>query len=472
MPVMEHWPPFWAGPEEFLRLGLVSAYFLALFGLTELWHRRAHPPVEWTRKITHFGAGIVVACFPWIFASWGPVLAASLGSGLGLELCRRQGWLNSVYGIERESHGDRYYPLAVLILFVTGYQRPVFYFIAIALLVVSDALAAILGKSYGRIPFSVETDRKSLEGSLAFFVSAFLLVQLPLLLGTDLDRTFCVVIALQCAFLVTCFEAISIRGLDNLAVPLGTYFLLTHMSATGTQWLLVQLGAEALILAAASLLHWRYRFVTFSGVIACHLFFYGAFSLGGPAWTLAPAFLVLMVVWQHSRQKLSKLKATERFQVLAVFWLSLVPAFLYFLGDVWDASVTLAPALKAARPAFPLYLGILVSQLSLVQLRLWRVRHPRASWGPLLGALLLWLGGAFAVMVPLSLWLELGSVTGPALAGAAALALVHATLCVPVFAQRRHPSEALALLRWQAALGLLACAVVLPFYGRFLGGLR
>jgi hypothetical protein len=451
------------------RLGLVGAYFLAVFGSAEFWHRRWHPPVEWTRKLTHFGAGLVVACFPWIFSSWQAVLAACAGSGLGLELCRRRGWLNSVYGIERESHGDLYYPLAVLILFVTGHEQKVFYFISIALLVVSDALAAIMGKSYGRNTFSVETDRKSLEGSAAFFVSAFLFVELPLLLATPLDRGFCIAIAFQCALLVTCFEAISIRGMDNLAVPLGTYFLLAHMSATGTAWLLAQMAAEAAILAAAALLHWRYRFVTFSGVIACHLFFYGAFSLGGPAWILAPAFLVLMVVWQHHRQGLTGVEATGRFQVLAIFWLSLVPTILYFLGNLVDDSLGLAPALRSSRPFLPLYLGILVSQLSLIQLRLWRVRHPGAGWRPGLGAALLWLAVAYAVMVPISLWLELRRLEAPALMASAGLALTHLALSARFYKPDSDAGDALALLRWQAGLGALACALVLPFYGRLIG---
>src|SRR5205085_7523878 len=133
------------------------------------------------------------------------------------------GLLPGLFGVERRSHGEIYFPISVFVLFVLARHQPVFYVISMMTLVVCDALAAVLGKAYGRHQYLVTTDRRSIEGSAVFLFTAFLAVQLPLLLLTDLDRGACVVVAVQLAVLVTSFEAIGTGGIDNLLVPIGTY---------------------------------------------------------------------------------------------------------------------------------------------------------------------------------------------------------------------------------------------------------
>src|SRR2546428_23364 len=111
-------------------------------------------------------------------------------------------------------------------------------------LVVSDPAAGLLGRACGRLAFFAASDRKSVEGSAAFFVAAFLGVHLALLLLTGVARDASVLIALQLALIVTSFEAISLHGNDNLVVPLATYYLLVKMTPKPAENIGGELAAE------------------------------------------------------------------------------------------------------------------------------------------------------------------------------------------------------------------------------------
>ncbi|MEW6281734.1 MAG: hypothetical protein AB1758_24205, partial [Candidatus Eremiobacterota bacterium] len=245
----------------------------------------------------------------------------------------------------RRSEGGLYYPLAVYLLFLMGSERPVFYLVAVLALVVSDTLAALVGGSYGQHPFQAEQDRKSLEGSGVFLLSTFLGVHLPLLLMTDLDRAACVLIGVQIALLVTCFEAISQRGNDNLIVPLGTYYLLLKLTDKPVDYLVFQLLLELGCLGLTLFLFRRFRLFSFAGALGVSLVLYGAISLGGVPWGWPP-FLVLLG-YVLLRTLFGPRDRHDEHQVLAVFYVSLVPTVLLLLDNTFSTLVPLGPAWEA-----------------------------------------------------------------------------------------------------------------------------
>src|SRR5688572_5987456 len=282
-------PPFGTLSGELARAAIAGAGFLLLFAVAEVWRATGNPPVEWTRKLVHFGGGLIAAGFPWLFRSHWTLLALGGAFFLILWATRRLGMLQSVHGVSRRSEGGLYYPVAVYLLFLIAAGRPVFYLIALLALVVSDTVAAVLGSSYGRVNYTVERDRRTLEGSAVFFLSTFLVVHLPLLLLAHTAPALSVLVAFQVALVMTLFEGISIRGNDNLIVPLVTYFLLLKLTTQAADFLAYQIAAQLVIMALVALVAWRYQFLTASGAMGFMLFFYGAYSLGGEEWTVAPA---------------------------------------------------------------------------------------------------------------------------------------------------------------------------------------
>ena len=352
---------------EVLRAAAVGTAFLLIFAAAEGWKRFANPPVEWTRKAVHIGGGLVSLALPWLFRSHWTVLALGLAFAGILLGTRRLGMLGSVHGVARHSEGGVFFPIAIYLIFLIGHDQPVFYFISVLALVLSDALAALVGTAYGRTTYSVEEGRRSVEGSVVFLLTTFLGVHLPLLLWTGLDPAASVLIALQIALLVTFLEAICVRGSDNLVIPLGTFYFLTKMTPRTAEFIAEQLVAQLAIFGLLLLLAWRSRFLTASGTLAASLFFYGGWSLGGPEWIVAPA-VGLAVFWVIFRRfGAGPGRPDARYQVVAVFYTGIVAGTLYILNNAMETIVR-HPVLGAGDPFYPLYLGTLAAHLAMLGL--------------------------------------------------------------------------------------------------------
>ena len=134
----------------------------------------------------------------------------------------------------------------------------------------------------------------------------------------------------------------------------------------------------------------RWRLLAASGVVAAHLFFYGAFALGGAAWLVAPALAVAaFIALERPGERVARVAA--RYQVAAVFYVSAVAALLFIVDN---GARTLAPwpAWRGLQPPFyPVFTGAVAAQLALAQLA--RGRAPVES-------ILL----SLALVVPLALW--------------------------------------------------------------------
>lgn len=356
--------------EELLRAGGVAVVFLAVFGVAELWRRIGNPPAEWTRKLVHVTGGLVSLGLPWLVRSHWTVLALATALGLILLGTRRLGLLPSVHGVARRSEGAVYFPAAIYLVFLLAAERPTLYLISVLTLVVSDALAALVGTTYGRLTYRVERDRRSIEGSVVFFLATFLGVHLPLLLLTDVDRAVSVLVAAQIALLVTILEAVSVDGADNLVVPIGTYLLLLKLTPQPAEALVRQLGVQVAILALLFLLAWRLRLLTASGTLAASIFFYGAWGLGGTGWLVAPA--VALAVFGVILRLAAQIDhgPSARFQVLAVFYTTLVPAGIYLLNDVMG-TVLEQPGWRETDPLLPLFVAAVAGQLAVLCLVFW-----------------------------------------------------------------------------------------------------
>ena len=462
-------PGFGTLAGEVARAGLVLVAFYSLVIGAELWHRRAHPPTEWTRKLVHFGAGLLACAFPWIFWSPWTLLAVAVVGGAPVFAARARGGLNSVFGVERQSFGDVYFPIAIFILFVIGRHQPVFYLVALLTMVVSDAVAAVLGRAYGKHQYRVTTGQRSLEGSAAFLFSTFVLVHLPLLLATPIERGACVMVAAQIALLVASFEAIGTHGSDNLFVPLGAYYLLVKLTPRPVEAIGIQLAVQLAILIAMLLIARRTRFLTFSGAIAAHLMLYAAFSLGGSTWIVAPALaLTAAIVLEHRRAARLRRVASAEHDVAVIFYVSVVAVLLIFADNTFATLVSGAAGLGRGHPFLGPYVGSLAGAIAIVAYLALEaspgVRHRPVAWRGLASAVI-----GFGVVAPLGLWAPRGEHAGIEYASAALLCA--AALVAFLGLRRRFPRPPGAgwNLRYLALAVLGATLATLPLHFRWMG---
>lgn len=454
-------PPFGTVAGEAVRGALVAAAILLLFAAGEAWRRWGSPRPEWTRKLVHFGAGAIVAAFPWLIASHWTVLALALSFAAIIVGTRRLGVLASVHGVARRSEGGVYYPLAIYLLFLLAGDAPVFYLVSLLVLMVSDSLAALLGSEYGRRIYAVEGDRRSLEGSAVFLLATFLAVHLPLLLLTDLGRGATVLIAAQVALTVTILEGISTGGSDNLVVPLATYFLLANLADREPAYVGRLLVAQLAILLLVGALAWRLPFLAMSSAMGLGLAVYGIHALGGADWVLAPGLAVLCFAAFYRLARRFEPEAEAGYHIRTLFYVAMVPLALVFLNNAFERRIV--GEVEAADPLYVPFVAAVAAQLAIVCFaHLLRVPAERRRASDAAAGVAALLG--FGVVVPVGLAVGARGLSLASLAGAAATCAVAVAVYLGVRRLRSWPKAAPWDLRLQALSALLATAVVVPFH--------
>jgi phytol kinase len=223
----------------------LSTHFLTLFAFAEVLHRKYRLESEYTRKFVHIGTGLLTLLFPLMLRSHWEVLLLCSGFAALLLISRRGGYLPSINGIRRISHGSLCYPAAVyLAFFVYDCMKqqehptwpPLLYFYApILTMALCDPLAALTGRRLPLRVFKIGADVKSVGGSAAFLGSAWLLNAGLLLAfqtgGGSVGQVFGLAFALAAA---TCLvEACTPYGLDNFTIPVAALCVLFSASYTG-----------------------------------------------------------------------------------------------------------------------------------------------------------------------------------------------------------------------------------------------
>lgn len=310
----------------------ISAIFLAIFAFAEILRKTNACSMEGTRKLVHLLAGAVSLSFAYIIRSHWTLLVMCIGFIAIVRISKKYELLNSIHGVKRKSTGDILHPLAIYLtyLWASFLKTPDFYLISILVLSISDTLAALIGSSYGFKLYDVEEERKSLEGSLIFFLSTFLIVHLGLLLLTEVGRLECVLAALLIAILVTCFEAVSLGGADNLFVPTGTLFILSKFTKKPIPEMVFQLCSASIIFLLSFIVSKPTDRLGSSGIIGVALTGYAAWSLIGPEWYIPVLICNLLIAWSDCFLE-SPGSGEELFRIRPVFYMFVV-SFIWILA--------------------------------------------------------------------------------------------------------------------------------------------
>ena len=96
---------------------VVALGIVVLFVTGEVLRRVFAVETEYTRKLSHMGAGFIVVAFPWLLQHTLTVAVLALAFFALLLAGKVTGLLQSVHDVERRTSGAYYYPLAVLGIF-------------------------------------------------------------------------------------------------------------------------------------------------------------------------------------------------------------------------------------------------------------------------------------------------------------------------------------------------------------------
>lgn len=191
---------------------------------------------EVKRKLFHITMGISMLTLPYIFSSIYSVALLAMLAIASLLIIKHSKLKNSIgsvlYSVDRESWGEIFFVISVLSIFYLSKGNKVLYNIPILILTLADSVAALIGKRYGKNDISYNNeDSKSIEGSFMFFMTAFMITIVNLLLFTTVDREETLIISIIIGLNVALIEMISHSGNDNLLIPLTSYALLVlHMN--------------------------------------------------------------------------------------------------------------------------------------------------------------------------------------------------------------------------------------------------
>lgn len=125
----------------------------------------------------------------------------------------------------KESLGTVYYALSLFILALLTFgplNDPIIGLCGIFVMGYGDGLAAVIGQAVKSKEFEINGNKKSLAGSGTMFCIT-LIIFVAFLIYNNADYT--AIKAILVAMLMTIIEAVSIKGTDNLTVPLITSLL-------------------------------------------------------------------------------------------------------------------------------------------------------------------------------------------------------------------------------------------------------
>jgi phytol kinase len=321
--------PLWTvfGDAPWLAAGAFMAAFLALVGLLFVYARVGSPQPESVRKLLHVGAGLLTLCFPFLFHEPLPVL---LLTGLTATIFAAIKFVPFVHahlgaivgGNGRTTLGEIYFPVSVVVVFWLALgQSPLLYCIPILVLTLADATGAIIGMRYGRHQY-VGTS-KSLEGSVAFFVVAWLCINVPLVLWSELGAVKALLLGATLALLVMLLEGSAWRGLDNLFIPIGGFFLLRAWLGLETSALLARFVTTVTLVGVVVLFR-RTTTLEDDALLAGAFLCYVTWALAGWHWLVPPAIAFAGYAWMSPKTPENSRRIHDVSAVLAVWAAALV----------------------------------------------------------------------------------------------------------------------------------------------------
>ncbi len=204
-------------------LYLFLLYSLALVGvmlIAEAAYRLFKVPTEWSRKIAHVGSGIVALSYPDFIQNHFIILALTVSFTIILYTCKKMGWFPSIFSVGRKSYGELLFVWSSWLLFwlyqYTG--ENIYFYLPFSVVVFADPMAALIGKSFPVKVYSIFNHNKSFGGSLAFFIVTFILSYYFLTMTAWSHNIL--FISILHSIVLTLVEAVSVKGWDNLSIPL------------------------------------------------------------------------------------------------------------------------------------------------------------------------------------------------------------------------------------------------------------
>ena len=198
---------------------LITIYVLlliCLFAITDFIKDRLLIDSNSSRKFVHIASCITVCTFPYTLKNIEIYLICFIFVII-TSFTKYKGVFKSIHSVNRITFGAEAYPIGVLI--ATYYFLPLdktAFIYGILVGGFSDSMASVIGKYYGYREIVVFGQKKSLGGSLSFFITTVIIsYSIIFILGIEMN----IISILIIAFILTIAELVQTFGLDNVTIP-------------------------------------------------------------------------------------------------------------------------------------------------------------------------------------------------------------------------------------------------------------
>ncbi len=195
----------------------------------------------------------------------------------------------SIDKLERKSWGIFLFALAYFVFSMILPDKKNIAFVSLAILALSDSGAAIIGTLFPRGIYNLTRDKKSLSGSVTFFIVTFLILLISIrfsIISFNQSILINFLAILSISLVLTLTEAISSYGFDNFYVPIISAILLFLFGADNSGAIILNFSIGILLSAIVAAFSYKVRFLTLSGSVATFLLAGFIFGFGSWQWSI------------------------------------------------------------------------------------------------------------------------------------------------------------------------------------------
>lgn len=213
---------------------LVASLLVAevAFSVGEWLRRRVHGSNEVSRKLVHIIHGLLIASWPFVLGeTWGYhlVIALEVLFLISVVAAKQLHIFKWMWMVGRKSWGEVLYPIGIIAAAMLAENRWVF-LAAVLSLAVADAVAALVGKRFGKNnTYRILGQTKSVVGSAAFLVAALGIVSIVAVYGPGLHLESVMGTVVGISLILMAVENAGVYGMDNLTLPLASVLLLNML---------------------------------------------------------------------------------------------------------------------------------------------------------------------------------------------------------------------------------------------------
>ncbi|MBN2410426.1 DUF92 domain-containing protein [candidate division KSB1 bacterium] len=364
---------------DWIFLGFFFIALLSLVLVSEVLRIWLKWPPESSRKFVHVFTGILVSITPFVLLSMWPMVILGTLFAVFDFFAIQKNFMRGMHNTKRKTYGTVFYPASFVILVLLLWEQDKLVLVtSMLIMAIADALAAVVGeKAVKPLHINIGFEDKTVQGSATMFLASFCIVVCTLLLFPQLSNSqYTTVqifwIAAIVAVFATACEVISLKGSDNLTVPLGSAFVMQYLLYHSiNDGLFFTLG---LILSFfVVILSFKLKFLDTGGAIGAFLLGTLVFGVGRWPFTVPIlTFFVLSSFLSKIGQK-SKLKFTSEieksgkrdiWQVLAngglagilvlawnyfpfdIFYLLFIGALAAVMADTWGTEIGVLSKIK------------------------------------------------------------------------------------------------------------------------------